>query len=192
MNSVEITPVPEVSPGGVWVGTYTGRRFYPFAPRVEDVSILDIAHSLAHQCRFNGHGSHFYSVAQHSVEVSKHVHEDDALWGLLHDSAEAYLSDIVRPIKPFLSVHCGKVAAFYSKIEDRILEVIAMRYGLPWPMPKSVDEADLRMLATERRELFGESQPEWPDLAGVDPYARWPTPIESSAAKKAFLDRFWS
>jgi len=88
----------------VWIATYTGGRFYPLDPRPEDVCIADIAHSLSQICRFNGQTLQFYSVAQHSVLVSKllgqggpsPIHE---FMGLKHDAAEAYLCDLVRPIK---------------------------------------------------------------------------------------------
>lgn len=55
---------------GDWMSTYTGRRFYVCDPRTEEVFIEDIAHSLALQCRFNGHIRTFYSVAQHSLLVA--------------------------------------------------------------------------------------------------------------------------
>jgi hypothetical protein len=70
--------------------TFTGRRVHSLSPSSDEIDIDDIAHSLAYQCRFLGHTDGFYSVAQHSVLVSQMVPEQDALWGLLHDAAEAY------------------------------------------------------------------------------------------------------
>lgn len=87
---------------GDWMQTYTGRKFWPLNPRAEEVYIEDIAHSLALSCRFNGHCKVFYSIAQHSVLVSQIVKPTQQLIALLHDSAEAYLGDIIRPIKRFL------------------------------------------------------------------------------------------
>jgi hypothetical protein len=117
----------------------------PLNPRPEDISIMDIAHALANTCRFNGHCSEFYSVAQHSFLVSSHVPPRAALWGLLHDAAEAYIGDIIRPIK-ILSEAAGLVA-----VEEALARVIREKFGaIIYP---EVAEADDRMLVTEMRAL---------------------------------------
>src|ERR1035437_5720974 len=54
-----------------FIGTFSGLRFWPLDPNPEKILIADIAHALAHQCRFGGHASKFYSVAEHSVHVSR-------------------------------------------------------------------------------------------------------------------------
>jgi len=184
-----------MSEADVWVGTYTGKKFRPFAPRWEDVDIEDIAHSLSHQCRFNGHSDEFYSVAEHSIAVSHRVPAEDAMWGLLHDAAEAYVSDVVRPIKSRMAFLRGDGAIdMFRVVETNILRVIAAAFDLPWPMPASVEIADLRMLATERRNLFDGRQPAWDELATIEPYNKeccielncWPPFI----AKSYFLNRY--
>jgi len=92
-----------------WVQTVSGVAFDLLAPRVEDVRIEDIATSLARLSRYNGHtvecyGLLGYSVAQHSVHVSRIVE----MWGaptaivreaLLHDAPEAYYGDITSPVQ---------------------------------------------------------------------------------------------
>jgi hypothetical protein len=70
-----------------WITTYTGGKFYPFDPRIEDVNIYDISHALSQQCRFSGHCNVHYNVAQHCVFVSSLCDQKDALWGLLHDAS---------------------------------------------------------------------------------------------------------
>lgn len=89
-------------PRGDWAMTFSGRRFYPAAPHVDAGCLDDIAHSLAHQCRFAGHCFTSYSVAQHSVLVSQLCSPENQLVGLLHDATEAYLQDIIRPLKKLL------------------------------------------------------------------------------------------
>jgi 5'-deoxynucleotidase YfbR-like HD superfamily hydrolase len=56
-----------------WIQTYSGRQFDIAAPTPEMVDLEDIAHSLAMQCRYNGHCQHFYSVAEHSDHVAATV-----------------------------------------------------------------------------------------------------------------------
>src|SRR3990167_8105269 len=85
---------------GDWIQTYMGSAFYPLDPRPEDVDIRDIAHSLSLMCRFNGHCTKFYSVAEHSLHVVEGVafttnwNTFEMRRALLHDSAETYLSDV--------------------------------------------------------------------------------------------------
>ena len=85
-----------------WVQTVTGKAFYPLKPDPSLISIEDIAWALSMQCRFAGHVLHFYSVAEHCVYISNSVPMEDALWGLLHDATEAYLTDVPRPLKPLM------------------------------------------------------------------------------------------
>jgi hypothetical protein len=45
----------------------------PWRSSPEDVDIRDIAHATAMQCRYNGHVTKFYSVAEHMVHISDAV-----------------------------------------------------------------------------------------------------------------------
>ena len=138
-----------------WIQTYNGRVFFPTRPRAEDVPLTDIAHALSLVCRFSGHCRRFYSVAEHSVWVSRMVPAPVALWGLLHDAAEAYLADVARPVKPLLTG--------FDEVEERLLRVIAQGFGLEpeAAIPDAVKHADLRMLETERQQLMAPGCYEW-------------------------------
>ena len=83
----------------LYVSTYTGKQFFPLDPQQDQVDIEDIAHGLAYQCRFNGQTRYFYSVAQHSLIVAGLVPKRLYLAALLHDAAEAYMGDMVKPLK---------------------------------------------------------------------------------------------
>lgn len=148
-----LTPEPEPLRAGNWMQTYTGRAFYPLDPRPEEISELDIAHALSHICRFGGHSTRFYSVAEHSILVSRSVSEENALYGLLHDAAEAYLGDMIRPLK--LSM------PDYVKAEQRVLAVIFAKHGLTGPIPDEVKEADERILVDERQFLMAPPPQPW-------------------------------
>ncbi len=165
-----------------WIQTYTGRRFWPLNPLPEDIDIVDIAHALSNLCRFNGHTRRFYSVAQHSVLVSVIVPEPLALEGLMHDAAEAYFSDVTRPVKPHLF-------GLYE-IEDRIHSAIAARLGITDRINPAIKHADLVMLATERRDLLLPTVDEWDCLDGITPRQEQITAWNPETAKQQFLERF--
>lgn len=141
---------------GEWFQTATGRQFWPLDPRPEDVSIEDVAHHLANQCRFSGACRDFYSVAQHSVIVSRAVPSEDRRWGLLHDAAEAYLQDMIRPIK-----RASLLGEEYRRIEATLTRAICERFGLDHEEPSSVEVADARALLAEKRDLLGPAPAPW-------------------------------
>jgi len=93
------------------IQTYTGKWFSPLDPNPDDIDIVDIAHSLSMLCRYNGHCSRFYSVAEHSLLVSSVLEQRHPgnvklqLMGLLHDSAEAYMADVPGPMKKHMPLY---------------------------------------------------------------------------------------
>lgn len=146
---------------GNWMQTFTGRAFYPLAPRVEDVDPIDIAHALSMICRYGGHTTRFYSVAEHCVLLSEAVSPDNALWALLHDATEAYVGDMVRPLKKNMPTYC--------KAEDNIMRVICSRFGLEGKCPDEIKAFDTRILCDEREALMNPSEKNWTLLYGLVP-----------------------
>ena len=168
---------------GHWMQTASGRKFWPLDPRSDEVFIEDIAHSLSMQCRYGGHCKHFYSVAEHSVHASYLVSGMHAFTALMHDAAEAYCTDIIRPIKKFLTE--------YGAIEQRIWEVIAEKFGLPIFLPQAVHDADIAMLFSEEKAVMSPSQEGFgmglkTPIVTRMPIACW----RPEVARKRFLDRF--
>ncbi len=143
-----------------WFVTRSGIKFHPIHPAIEEIDLLDIAHGLAKTARFNGHTFEFYSVAQHSVIVSHHVPAEHALAALLHDASEAYIGDLIRPVKiqPELEG--------FRTIEDNLMRVICEYFNVPWPLAPCVKEADNITLYTEDRDLRNRAwtdRPTWPE-----------------------------
>jgi 5'-deoxynucleotidase YfbR-like HD superfamily hydrolase len=170
---------------GNYITTYSGGRFWPLDPRAEDININDIAHALSNICRYTGHVREFYSVAQHSVEVSNNVPKQDALFGLLHDASEAYINDVARPLKH------SPVMNLYRETEDRIMDAVCEKFGLPLEHPKSVKLADRKLLVTEIRDLMNTSDLSMLSEYQVKPLKKAIHPLEPKAAKSLFLDRFY-
>jgi hypothetical protein len=169
---------------GDFCQVFSGGAFYPFDPRPEEVRIEEIAHALALQCRFGGHCREFYSVAQHCVLASQIAAPEHAFAALMHDAAEAYISDLVRPIKR------APGFAMYAAIEASIINVIADRFGLVrnfdrHPEVKRVDDV---MLATEKRDLLAPSSLQWAPLPPPHPTRITPWPWRD--AEISFLARF--
>lgn len=168
-----------------WILTYTGLTVHPLNPAVDEIDIIDIAHALSHICRFTGHTRAFYSVAQHSVLVSKHVQSEHALWGLLHDASEAYLADIARPVKKQPALEG------YRQAESNLMRAITERFGLPHEMPEDVADADNRILLNERRALMPHNcGPIWPLAYVFSPLDEVIEPWSPAEANLRFLERF--
>jgi uncharacterized protein len=155
------------------------------APELHKFEIDVIAHALSNICRYTGHSRKFYSVAEHSVIVSRLVPAKYALEGLLHDASEAYTGDVSSPLKALLPG--------YRKIEDRVQEAISVYFGLRFPFPEEVHLADKQAYRAERETVASN---------GVD--SLWytderyktnrdcmPYGLTPKNAKQAFLNRFY-
>ena len=143
-----------------WIQTFTGKTFDFKSIEDNKISISDIAHALANQCRFNGHTQGFYSVARHSIVMAKIMLEqgkdEEALIALMHDATEAYVGGMVKPLKNLIPE--------FERFEQQVWELIARRYELPYELPESVKSLDLSMLKLEREKLLGPHPAEWAAL----------------------------
>ena len=171
-----------------YITTFSGLKFYPLAPKAESVCLSDIAHHLSNLCRFTGAVREFYSVAQHCVHVSLVCDPAEALEGLLHDSPEAYIADLSRPLK-----HSPELKK-YRIVEKEIEAVIAEKFNIRAGKLPSVEVADKRMLLTEMRDMmpagpggvFGMAE----EYVGFDPYPWTIFPWSPREAETRFLARF--
>lgn len=128
-----------------WVGcikTNSGIEFNIEYPQADMVDIHDVATALAMICRYNGQIPSFYSVAEHSVRVADWLIDNEypelAFEGLMHDAAEAYVGDIVRPMKLM-----PEFAEVYNDLEQNVERVIGEKFGIILhPMNPIVKEAD--------------------------------------------------
>lgn len=182
---------------GTWIKTYTGRQVWPLDFQPGDFDIKDIAWALSHLCRYNGHTRAFYSVAEHSFHVANEVarrlstqeeyseltpygRNQVIMQALLHDAAEAYIGDMVRPLK-----RCAELAAF-CRIEDELQSRIYASIGLPEQMHPLIKQVDTELLSIEGELLLGGTQG-WSGLA--EPPADF-TPEIRGAAPHVMVEVF--
>ena len=163
--------------------TYTGRLFWPLTPRIEDINLLDICHALSNQCRFTGHTNSFYSVAEHSCHVHDNLPQEYKLAGLLHDASEAYLMDLARPVKE------QDAMFLFREAEEKIMKLIAEKFGFEYPYPKDIYKVDKILLNTEYRDLMSKNKLREADFNGYKPLEKRIIPWQSPEAKYGMIER---
>lgn len=171
--------------------TAGGGTFRLLSPVAADVDFRDIAEGLAKACRFAGQIPVFYSVAQHSVIVAEMLPAEARPYGLLHDAHEAFVGDLISPVKQVLAILGGGDA--WIEMVGRLDTAIHAAAGLPWPPPANIQymvkHADIVALATEYRDVNVRA----PMAAmGIDlppPLARVITPWPWHRALDAYVDR---
>lgn len=147
-----------------------------------------IARSLANTCRYNGQCLTYYSVAEHSVLISRMVPDDLALAALLHDASEVYVGDMPPMLKRYLSAQ----GIGFKDIERKAALAVARGYGLTLaqledPLIKSFDR---RILADETMALmpphdYWQSYMQQYEPTGVQLHCWGP-----DEAKARFLERY--
>ena len=146
-----------------WLETFSGEKFYLFYPEKSKVCLVDIAHALSQLCRYNGHTSHFYSVAEHSIHVAQHLEDEGfspeiALAGLMHDAAEAYVGDIISPIKAQFPV----LESMEQKIQNEILKQLCPDILDVHKHYKTlISKIDKNIVNDERKALMLKTQHKW-------------------------------
>ena len=164
------------------VETCSGRYVDVRHPDPTTIDTVDIAHALSMQCRFNGHVLDFYSVAEHCVRVASHLPASLRIHGLLHDAAEAYVGDVVTPVKRWLRGFAG--------MEDRTLHAIYAHLQVSCPGTaerKLVHQADLLALREEAWALLP-SQGRWYADGQVKAPASPVLCLPPAAAKELWLE----
>ena len=189
------------APPRAWQRMLSGRRLDLLDPSPLDIEMADIAHGLARVARWNGQteGPHIYSVAQHSLLVETiarqrvRLSRRDRLAALLHDAPEYVIGDMISPFKVV-------IGGAYKAVEQRLLEAIHRRFGLPRDLPaevavtiKAADRGAAFLEATtlagfsaaEARRFFG-SRPTLPAAVERDYLTPWP----AETAKRRFIRHF--
>lgn len=141
-----------------WMNTLSNTQFDIFDPEPSNVSIHDIAHALSNVCRYSGQCMFFYSVAEHSLLMSKLAPSDLKLFALLHDAAEAYMGDMIRPHK--------KIFTDFVTVEKHLIRAIFQAFGIEAFLDNVEAKAEIKrldniLLASEKRVLFPNTSLDW-------------------------------
>ncbi|AXQ68603.1 deoxyribonucleoside 5' monophosphate phosphatase [Caulobacter phage CcrPW] len=168
----------------------SGRYFDFVNPDSTPLEIDDLAAGLSRICRYTGQlaidEDEVYTVAQHSVLASENCGPDcDPYEALLHDRAESVMNDMASPLKQLLPD--------YKEIEDRVETSTGQYYGVEHPMSAGCKAIDIRMLATEKRDLMPhvEGDTAWAGIENIEPLPFKITPWSPSEARHRFLHRFY-
>ena len=174
-----------------WIETASGGRYYFERPDLSAVTLTDIAASLSKLCRFNGHCRRFYSVAEHSIHVSREIERAGfrpavQMAALMHDAHEAYLGDVATPLKAYFGA--------YERLAAAADRAIAAALGLPLidnAAVRAIKAHDLNVLVAETAALMptGGRGWHWP-LAIVHPASIRIEGLGPLAGEARFLDRF--
>lgn len=161
--------------------TYSGVSFDPFKITVKDINIYDIAHSLSMINRWVGHTKIPYSVARHSICVSRYPAlktDRQRLAALLHDAAEAYCGDIATPIKDGIPA--------FREMEDKILATIFKRFDIGdlYPLSEVIHAADKLELRREAESLGLKK------IRGRKPREEYGYEMDHVEISKQFMERF--
>lgn len=130
--------------GATTIETFSGHKLNVFDIDDKAIDIVDIAHALSMACRFNGHLQKFLSVAEHSIIVASMVEEKHQLAALLHDAAEAYITDVPRPIKQMLPM--------INDLDASLTKAIFEKYGCEYPINEEISVVDRELCLAEARD----------------------------------------
>ena len=155
----------------IWIQTYNGIKFYPFAPKAKDIYLDDIAWQLSMNTRYAGACRKYYSVAEHAVLITRYIikyYEDRlsmkdefincCLMALHHDDAEFLLRDVPTPIK----------SEDTKEIEKTILNSIWNRFEIKfdsysYDLVKFIDK---HIMIDEKKQVL-KHELEWESLKGL-------------------------
>lgn len=164
-----------------WIETNSHETYFYGKRNPENINILDIAHGLSNLCRYSGQCNYFYSVAQHSCIVHDVAPIHLKAIGLFHDAAEAYISDIPRPVK--------NIVPEIKKLERKIQIEVSERFKLTFPWSSQIEILDSQLMLREAQLLF-DGGVSW-TVEGLPPLEiNIPSFWSPKRAKREFLFRY--
>ena len=145
---------------GSTIKVHAGHYVDLLNPKSEDIDLESIAHALSNTCRYGGHSPRFYSVAEHSYHAARLALMDDpnnselARSVLLHDAAEAYVGDMVKPLKVEMPDFCEAEGRFEAAISARFDVDLVTHHN-------KIKHYDRVMLKTEKLAMWPDDKVSW-------------------------------
>lgn len=161
-----------------WMSGRGGRRVEMLHPIPEEVDWAEIAWSLAHIYRYNGHAGRPVSVARHTLIMAEAAPPALIPHVLIHDAPESRLGDTVTPVKDTTLACASELfgeagrrvfASVRRRLETRHDHAIRLAAGLGEPSAFEVaalKRLDLSALRAERDLFFFRPgpAPAWADV----------------------------
>jgi uncharacterized protein len=162
-----------------WTQTISGRALTISKPTQREIDVLfDMPEHLARIARWNGGViAGGYSVGQHCCHIADAILDETgdaglAAVGLLHDAHEFIVGDITTPqaqgfdeIGAELGMGSNAFTAIIAEAKLRADQAIFAACGVPFPISeyhrRVVKSYDIRMCATEMRQLLPPSVKRW-------------------------------
>jgi len=137
--------------------TLSGKQFSLFEPTPEMIDIRDIAAGLSNKGHFSGLTPSFFSIAQHSIMVCDefsflYPHNDPGLklLALLHDAAEAYIGDMIKPLKVRIPQ--------FVEVEENIMKAICTKYEMDYSSLHLIKAIDLYIQRVEYNAFYNKGR----------------------------------
>jgi hypothetical protein len=137
----------------------SGRYLDLANPQPDQFEFADIAGGLSKICRFGAQIPRWYSVAEHcllcaDIAVDDGLPLDTQIAVLMHDATEAFLGDVVKPLKIMLPE--------YTRIESAMEGAIAEKFQIDFGREEaSIKQIDHAMLIAEWNAIFGVNGDRW-------------------------------
>lgn len=154
-----------------------------------DIEIEDIYTALPNLCRFSGRCKYHYSPAQHSVELydwlKRSGQSDLARIAILHDACEAYLGDMIMPLKIMFPE--------FQALEEFVTMLIFDKFGVDTTRYEDFDVYDKNIVVNEMKmQGIYEKNAFKPTMINLKPLRYLdivPKPI--SEVRKLFIERLY-
>lgn len=147
------------------IKVYSGQYVNLLNPDPQSIDIPSIAASLSKVCRFGGHCPKFYSVAEHLIHAFQLAEHDGQPFEclkavFLHDAAEAYVGDMVKPLKVTMPQ--------FAKAESRIEAAIESRFNVDFAKWQTeIKRYDREMLKAEKLEFWPLDNTHWQGFENI-------------------------